>query len=400
MRLAFTAAWMLALGVPAISSHAAGGAPLQEATFDDGASSTGWIDFDFQDGKRIFIPAKVNGHDAQVLLATGLPIPDIDRTFAASIGLPLKQDPTSKSPDGKNTTETVPGVQIQIGNLRLPNASAAVVDFALLAQRIGHPLPFLLGDATFGSLVVDIDFAHHRIAFRDPSSQTKPIGSVEVPLTLAEDEHLVPVSIEGGPPAQFELGLGNSGEILIYQPYYESHKLLENRKVSKRQAAGSGGIVVETVATLRSAQFAGVTFPNMPAAFVPASVAGTTSAVISGDIGLPVLTRFHLIIDYSHNRLYAAPYADASQQSLAKDRLGLALKKNATEFTVQFVAPNSPSELAGFKAGDKIAMIDGKPPAAWSETLIADLKYRASGTNLRFKMQDGGVRRVKLVDYF
>ena len=139
----------------------------------------------------------------------------------------------------------------------------------------------------------------------------------------ADNEHLVPVSIEGAPPAEFELGLGNSSEMLVYQPYYDSHKLLENRRLSKRQAAGSGGFVIETVAMLHNAEFAGVTFPNMPAAFIPTSVAGTTSRIISGDIGLPVLTRFRLIIDYAHDRLYAVPYADAALKPLAKDRLGL-----------------------------------------------------------------------------
>jgi hypothetical protein len=394
MKLALAAVLVLASVVPGISS-AASSPPVQGVAFKDGAASTGWIDFDFQDGKRIFIPAKVNGHDAEVLLATGLPTPDIDKTFAASIGLPLTQ-----ARDGKKVAEAISDLQIQIGNLTLPNTRASVVDFGPLAKHIGHPLPLLLGDAAFGNLVVDIDFAHHRIAFRDPSSQLKPTGAVEVPLTRAENEHLVPVSIEGAPPAEFELGLGNSSEILVYQPYYESHKLLENRRLSKRQAAGSGGFVIETVATLHHAEFAGVTFANMPAAFIPTSIAGTTSTLISGDIGLPVLTRFRLVIDYPHDRLYALPYADAAQTPLPKDRLGLALKKDDAAFTVQFVAPNSPSQAAGFKVGDKIAKIDDKQPTAWSEVSIVDLKYGAIGSSVGFMMQDGDVRQVKLADYF
>lgn len=394
MKPAFISALALASIMPGISS-AASSSSTQGVAFKDGASSTGWIDFDFQDGKRIFIPAKINGHETEVLLATGLPIPDIDQTFAASISLPLTQ-----ASDGKGAAETSSELQIQIGNLILPNTPASVVDFGPLAKRIGHPLPLLLGDAAFGNLAVDIDFAHHRIAFRDPSNQIKPTDAVEIPLTRAENEHLVPVSIEGEPPAEFELGLGNSSEMLIYQPYYESHKLLENRKLSKRQAAGSGGFVVETVATLHQAKFAGITLTNMPAAFIPTSIAGTTSTMISGDIGLPVLTRFRLVIDYPHDRLYAVPYADAAQVPLPKDRLGLVLKKDDATFTVQFVAPDSPSQVAGFKVGDKITKIDGKQSTAWTEASIVDLKYGVDGSSLAFTMQDGNVRHVKLADYF
>jgi len=390
---------MLAFGMLGISS-AASAAPVHKSIFKEGASSTGWIDFEFQDGKRIFVPVKINGHDAMVLLATGLPVSDIDKTFAASIGLQPKDSAKALGTSGDDTASLIHGLQIQIGNLTLQDDTASAVDFAPLAKHIGHPLPVLLGDDAFNELAVDIDFAHHRIAFRDPASQTKPDGAVEVPLIRVEDLHLVPVSIEGAPPAQFELGLGNSGEILVYQPYYEPHKLLEDRRVSKRLSAGTGGFIPETVATLSRAEFAGVTFVNMPAAFIPPNVAGTKSDVIAGDIGLPVLSHFRLIIDYSHDRLYAVPYADAARAPFAKDRLGLALNKEDTGFAVEFIAPNSPAQTAGFKVGDKITLIDGKSVQAWPETVFADLKYGASGTNLVFTMKSGDVRQVKLADYF
>jgi hypothetical protein len=33
---------------------------VHKAIFESGAPSTGWIDCEFQDGKRLFIPAKIN----------------------------------------------------------------------------------------------------------------------------------------------------------------------------------------------------------------------------------------------------------------------------------------------------------------------------------------------------
>ncbi|MGA7381217.1 MAG: PDZ domain-containing protein [Terriglobales bacterium] len=163
---------------------------------------------------------------------------------------------------------------------------------------------------------------------------------------------------------------------------------------------GHGGFIPETVATLTRAEFAGITFVNMPAALVPSIVAGTNSELIAGDIGLPVLTHFRLILDYSHERLYAVPYADAVRALFAKDRLGLALAKEDTEFAVEFVAPNSPAQAAGFKVGDKVTAIDRKSVQAWPGTSFADLRYGASGTDLAFTMKGGGTRQLKLADYF
>jgi hypothetical protein len=332
MRLASAAAWFFALGALGVS-WATDPVPAHKAIFKNGVSSTGWIDFDFQDGKRIFFPLKINGHATMVELVTGLPVSDIDKSFAASIGLQLDSG-----------SGAIHGLQIEIGALTLADTTASIADLAPLSKHIGHLLPFLMGNDVFNELSVDIDFAQHRIAFSDPADQAKPVGAVEIPLILAEDLPLIPVSIEGALPAQFELGLGNSGEMLVYQPYYESHKLLDGRKLSKRLAAGTGGFVVEPVATLRRAEFAGVTFADMPVALIPSNVAGTTSKAISGDLGIPVLKHFRLVLDYSHQRLYAAPYPDAGRAAFAKDRLGLFLSKDDAGFAVELVAPSSPAQ--------------------------------------------------------
>ena len=65
-------------------------APVHKAVFNNGATSTGWIDFDFYGGNRIFFPAKVNGHDVVVLLDSGATISAIDKAFAAEIGVGAK----------------------------------------------------------------------------------------------------------------------------------------------------------------------------------------------------------------------------------------------------------------------------------------------------------------------
>jgi len=396
MRLLSVAVLLLAIG----SLDVAGAAATHLPKFRNGASSTGWISFEFRDGKEIFIPAKINGHETEVLLANGLLTPDIDKGFAASIGLFHTAGSGSSQENDLDADGVIHGLQIQIGNLTLPETDASEVDFAALSRHLGHPVPLLLGDNAFDGLVMDIDFAHHRIALRDPSRLQTPAGAARVPIIRAEGNFLVPFSIEDAAPVDFELGLGNSGDLLVYQSYYKAHKLLEGRRLSKRLGIGSGGIVPEPIGTLRSVQFAGFGFENMPAAFIPASLAGTQSSTIAGDLGLPLLARFRLIIDYSHNWLYAIPYADSIHEPFPKDRLGLWLNKKDAGLTVEFVAPDSPASSAGFRIGDKVAQIDGRAAQAWSEMALADLRYRPAGNSLVFTMQDGSVRRVKLADYF
>jgi len=243
--------------------------------------------------------------------------------------------------------------------------------------------------------VVDIDYSHHRLAFRDPTRVARPTRAVEVPLIKLDGERTLPLSINGAPLVQFELEIGNvSGPLLVVPSYAEAHRLLEGRRSSQRLS----GKFIEPVLTLDHLGFAGVNFTEVPIALVPD--AALPPASITGGVGLPLLSHFRLIIDYPHDRLFAIPNAGAARAPFAKDRLGLVSAKQDDELTVTFVSPGSPAEAAGFSKGDKIAELDAKPAAAWSDLAVITLRFADSGTRFTFTMKDGAVRRVRASDFF
>jgi hypothetical protein len=357
-----------------------------KVVFKDNASS-GWIDFKPYKASGIFFPARVNGRDAMVFLYGGST--NIDKSFATSVGLP----PT---PAASGDEPGFAGVTVEVGGLTLSNMRAAAVDaLPQFAKITGQPVPLQLGEEAFNRMVVDIDYAHHRLAFRDPDRVTKPAGAAEVPLIELDGERTVPLSINGAPPAQFELELGNtSGPLLVIPSYVQAHKLLEGRRTSQRVS----GKFIEPVVTLDHLGFAGVDFPNVPIALVPD--AALPPATISGGVGLPLLSHFRLIVDYSHDRLFAISNAGAAKAPFFKDRLGLVVAKQGDELGVTFVAPGSPAEAAGFAKGDKIAALDGKPAAVYPDLAIMTLRFADSGTRFSFTMKDGEVRRVQARDFF
>jgi S1-C subfamily serine protease len=92
-----------------------------------------------------------------------------------------------------------------------------------------------------------------------------------------------------------------------------------------------------------------------------------------GNIGLPILSRFRLAIDYGHDRLWALPDPASIREPFVKDRLGLHLKKVDQGFTAELVSPGSPAAAAGFKTGDAVTLVDGKSRDGWPGRLLQAL---------------------------
>jgi hypothetical protein len=362
-------------------------APVQTVVFKGSTSSSGWIDFTPLTNFGIHLPVKINGRDAMAVLYGGPS--NIDKSFVVSVGRAAKKEDAS----------LVNGILIQLGDLTLQNVVAKPDDLQKQgydAKILGQPVLFRLGEEVFNQVVVDVDYAHHRVAFRDPRTVTKPDSAVELPLIELDGERVLPLSIDGAAPAQFELELGNViGPLMVTPAYAATQKLLEGRPTSQRLS----GRYSETVVSVDHLSFAGTDFARVPIALIPDTELPPPS--ITGGVGLPLLAKFRLIIDYPHSRLYAIPNSGTAMTPIEKDRIGLVLDKKVTNgFSVAFVSPNSPAEAAGFKKGDKISLIDGKPFEAWPTQAIIKFQMADAGTTHTFIMADGTERQIKAVDFF
>ncbi len=371
----------------------------RNVTFKDGATSSGWIDFEFYDHNRIFLPARINGREVMVLLDSGATVSAADKAYAAAAGLTTQGHFNAPGAGGVDTAGFTGPLDIALGAATIHGVKAIVVDFSSIAQRIGHPMPFVLGNEVFNAFAVDIDFAHHRLALRNPDSLTKPAGAAEVPLVRIKDRS-VPVSIEGAPAVPFEFDLGDGSPLDIYPAYYVPHKLLDARPTSQVEAGGVGGFHGETVATIKRLSLAGMRFVNVPTDFTPDTASANNSNLLLGTVGLPILSRFHLIVDYSHDRLFATPDPSAVGAPFARDRLGMTLIKHADVAEIHFVSPGGPAEAAGLRPGDRVEAIDGRPVGALSDADLTALRFQSTGTTVVLTLADGRTCKVVRRDFF
>jgi hypothetical protein len=375
---------IMLLGASAASAQiAATPASTLNVSFAQGVSSSGWIDCHVIEGLGILVPLKVNGHETTAYLYGGPSSMDI--AAMSSLGL-----------IGGDTRGKSGGVQLEIGDLSVKDFVAANAKLGISA-RAGTPVPLQLGEEIFKKLAVEIDFTHQRIAFRDPAAVTKPKGAMELPVNLVSDEWVVPVAVNGAMPALFELELGNvSGPLLVTPQYAAEHKLLDGVRTSQRLS----GRFTETVVSVPHLSFAGVKTPAAPIALIPDSE--VPPAPIAGGMGLPLLERFDVVIDYSHNRIYATPHKNTGSATFFKDRLGMAIRRaeNASVGTVAFVASGSPAATAGFKVGDNITAINGHAVGSLPLMQVLLAQYTDAGHPISFTMEQGGERKVTAADFF
>lgn len=360
-------------------------------------ASSGWLPFEYFGENRIFLPAMLNGHEVNVMLDSGASSTVIDRGFAESLGLQAKGEMTAEGAGGTSTMAVVAGTTLKIGDLEMPQQTLVALDLKPIEQRLGHPLAVILGNEIFQSSIVDIDFAGHRIAFRDPQRFTPPADARAVSAEGNHGTHTIGVQIEGT-SATLEFDLGNGNPLLLYPRFWERAGFLENRKSSTKLSGGFGGTSVQKVVMVHSLALAGVDFRAVPTQLAGRESATSKAGELDGNLGMPVLSRFHLLVDFPHDRVFFAPPVDTSQP-FRTNRSGLTLEPTDTGAKISYVAPGSPGDVAKLASGDIIVSIDGIP---WAQNKSRTLtwQYGLSGEEHLLTMASGKLVRLRLEQLF
>jgi hypothetical protein len=134
--------------------------------------------------------------------------------------------------------------------------------------------------------------------------------------------------------------------------------MLDGRKTALVMSGAVGGEKPNRRAMVKSITFGGMEFFDVPAMFtMPKADGGITTGDTNrslGNVGLPVISRFRVITDYSSDHLYLLPRPGAAKEAFRKDRSGMKLIFEGDHLRVTSVSPESLAATAGWKAGDKV----------------------------------------------
>lgn len=345
------------------------------------------IPFEHARGK-IFAPVMVNGVPVQAVLDSGSAFYGLDAAFAAKAGVRA---------DGRRAT--VRGVQntlrgrygavasIEVGEQRIADARAMVIDYSSLSSTVGRPVEMALGGDFFRRFVVDLDFADHSLALHDRARFVPPADIAPTPLTPKVGVMTAPVVFPGGVTLWAIVDTGSDSPLIVSPAPADRLGLFRGRS-STAPLGGIGGGAVARISTAPRVIVGGVAFDDVPVQGVPRSLGA------DANLGLGLLGRFHLWLDFAGRRMWMRPGGETTP--FRRDLLGFYGEVEGGHIRVTHVAPGSPAAEAGFRPGEIVTAINGLPAPSANQAF----RDASAGAALTFTLQGGRTRSLRLARYY
>lgn len=363
----------------ALSGHAATAQlPATSATFQ----GPGPVTVPFREVHNlIVIPVTINGHGPlQFILDTGNPVILIpDSALATRLGLTIVgQARVGGAGDGPpQMAPLATGITVRVGTLEVRDAIGVIG----VAGDVIPGVDGVIGGPFLRHAAVEIDWDRRTVTFHDPSSGTLTATGDTIPLRVEPSLHsYLPGSVGVGTttrPVDLHLDTGSRQALSLAPAWLDSIAARPDSAIPSIVGFGSRGAargswIRAGTLTLGAATVRGVTttVPNQE----PSG---------NARVGLPVLRRFHVVIDYPGQRLILRPRPNLADP-FPFNTSGIILHpgKDSVLRVIADVMAGSPAAIAGLATGDTVLAVAGTDARQLSENDIDRLVLRPAPQSL------------------
>lgn len=326
-----------------------------------GGVATVRVGIELHQERYVYTQGKLSDFATDIVVDSGAGITVVDAAVAAKAGLRGGTAIAAKGVGGESrSVQLATGVRLELGGVILDGLTVAILDLTEVHEKVGRPMPVILGKELFHAFTVDLDYDRRELRIHDPARHVAPDGVVILPTRPLEDGHvMVELGFEDLPPAWFMVDTGSGDTLALHQPYVAAHSLLTRYpRLAERRIGGVGGTLPAKAATAGVVHFAGRTFTKVPVVLATEAKGAFADPSSAGTLGAGLLGRFCVTFDYPRQRLLLT----AGQRvgaPFTKDRLGMSLRVEAGKLLVDWVAPNGSAERAGVRVGEVVVGVDG-----------------------------------------
>jgi hypothetical protein len=258
-------------------------------------------------------------------------------------------------------------VTINIGDIQGKGHALLVLETDLLQLKsyLGVNVHGILGYELFSRFVIDINYDKKIITISNPKTYKKKRRFVEIPITIEDTKPYLNASfiIRNNEPikGKFMLDTGASHAMMLDECTCDNIYVPEPY-IKSTLGRGLGGSIFGKVARIDNLWVNKYRFKNLITTFPNKENYDVSQNPFHrvGTFGGGMMSRFHLVFDYVHSKLYVRK-GKTFRKPFEFNLSGLVVRTKGIylrEFEVDNVRVGSAAEEAGVKIGDKILMIN------------------------------------------
>jgi gag-polyprotein putative aspartyl protease len=261
-------------------------------------------------GGQVVITVTLQGREVPALLDTGATVSLIEVGLARELGI-RSQEIWNAGTIGAS------GKRVRFGHTSRPvkvDVGAGVVTRRIGTYPTGNTFAddgvrLLIGMDFLDAMVLSLDFQTMTMDVQRSSTFKAPEGGE--PLAMTRNgwrRHILPVDL-GGARAELLLDTAASGALHLDSAFVAQTSPLKALPVSSRRIAGIDGIHDHDAIVVPSVGLGGEVFDNVQASSGPlASLRAADD--MDGVVGVDLLKRFNLVIDFGRQRIWMTPNAN------------------------------------------------------------------------------------------
>lgn len=262
---------------------------------------------------HILFKGKIKDVEGWLIFDTGASVNVVSKRFADILELsPIEGlEANVESSGGTQKTNILEIDELDLGSVKFNNLR--FVDLNLDAMENAWKLNVLgiLGYPALKHMVVEVDQKAGTLEFHDPKKYERKVAWREA--ELRNGQLLVEAVFEGN-KGKFTTDTGATWNGILHAPTVKKFDMLSNRESTSESTEGIGPASKFEVAKLSEFTVWGNTYKDVEFAFSTATEGAFAAGHVDGNIGLGIINRYVLILDFSNGR-YAAveKQADSDQ---------------------------------------------------------------------------------------
>lgn len=395
MRALPLVAFAIALSLPAAARQPKSTAPvtLSPAPMLAADSEARWVPFELTPGNQIAFRLTINGRAATAVLDTGVNFTLAATAFAGTIGLkPTASGQAAAAIGGSLPIAWAQVESIDFGGLSRHGGRIGVTDLSALSTGTAKPVDVVVGSDLLATHALDIDFDARR--FRLLPSGRMPFRGISVPIQTAAQTGTfqVDATVGNARVRPLLIDTGDGSALTLAREAWTTTRLPDTG-VTSAYAVGLAGPIETDLVVLPQVRLGTAIARNVE---VRIEQKGGYSAATgtAGRIGTGFLQRYRVLLDPRARRMVLVPGKDADRMPL-KSTSGLLLSHEGKALRVLHVMRGSPAAAGGWRAGERICVIDGaRLSDDYRTSALGQWPAGTPGRTVRLGLCDGGPERA------